>query len=266
MPISYLRKLVARDRNQRANRHLGGILAFVAGAVNVCSFIALQQYTSHISGVVSSIAAGAALGNIQMLLGGLLILLSFTFGASSTALLISWGRRRNLHSQYAVPLLFEAVMLAGFCLLGYFEIRHHLLFVPLSIAGLCFVMGMQNALITKLSNAEIRTTHLTGMVTDIGIELGKLAYRNRSKRSGGSALIVGSQSKLKLLSILVLLFFFGGVSGAVGFEYAGYAAVLPLSCLLGLLAMVPILDDLSNGRTRRGAGAARAAGSSQLMR
>jgi uncharacterized membrane protein YoaK (UPF0700 family) len=161
MPISYLRKLVARDRNQRANRHLGGILAFVAGAVNVCSFIALEQYTSHISGVVSSIAAGAALGDVQMLLSGLFILLSFTFGASSTALLISWGRRKHLHSQYAVPLLFEAVMLAGFCLLDYFEIRLHILFVPLSIAGLCFVMGMQNALITKLTNAEIRTTHLT---------------------------------------------------------------------------------------------------------
>jgi uncharacterized membrane protein YoaK (UPF0700 family) len=264
MSISYLRELIARDRNQRANRHLGGILAFVAGAVNVCSFIALEQYTSHISGVVSSIAAGAALGDVQMLLSGLFILLSFTFGASSTALLISWGRRKHLHSQYAVPLLFEAVMLAGFCLLGYFEIRHHLLFVPLSIAGLCFVMGMQNALITKLSNAEIRTTHLTGMVTDIGIELGKLVYRSVSRRLDGPPLIIASQPKLRILSTLVLLFFFGGVSGAVGFQYAGYAAVLPLSCLLGLLAMVPISDDLSSGRIG-GAGAART-GSSQVTR
>jgi uncharacterized membrane protein YoaK (UPF0700 family) len=262
MSISYLRELITRDRNQRANRHLGGILSFVAGAVNVCSFIALGQYTSHISGVVSSIAAGAALANVPMLLGGLFILLSFTFGASSTALLISWGRRKHLHSQYAVPLLFEAVMLAGFCLLDYFEIRLHILFVPLSIAGLCFVMGMQNALITKLTNAEIRTTHLTGMMTDIGIELGKLAYRSASKRLDGPPLIIASRPKLRILSTLVLLFFFGGVSGAVGFQYAGYAAVLPLSGMLALLAMVPISDDLSGGRI--GDAAAARTGSSRV--
>jgi len=37
---------------------------------------------------------------------------------------------------------------------------------------LCFIMGLQNAVITKISHAEIRTTHVTGLVTDVGIELG----------------------------------------------------------------------------------------------
>ena len=44
---------------------------------------------------------------------------------------------------------------------------------------LCYIMGLQNAVITKISNAEIRTTHITGLVTDLGIEIGKMLYLNR---------------------------------------------------------------------------------------
>ncbi len=57
------------------------------------------------------------------------------------------------------------------------------LFVPATVMLLCFIMGLQNAVITKLSHAEIRTTHVTGVVTDIGIELGKLSYCNRNSNA-----------------------------------------------------------------------------------
>ena len=60
----------------------------------------------------------------------------------------------------------------------------HLL-VPSAVLLLCFIMGLQNAIVTKISNAEIRTTHMTGMATDIGIELGRLVYWNRGKASLG---------------------------------------------------------------------------------
>jgi len=125
-------------------------------------------------------------------------------------------------------------------------------------------MGMQNALITKLSNAEIRTTHLTGMVTDIGIELGKLLYWNRCRRPDSPPPVIASRSKLCMLAALVLLFFAGGVSGALGFQYASYAAVLPLSALLALLAVVPISDDIT-GKIHRAPATPRAGGS-QLAR
>ncbi len=84
---------------------------------------------------------------------------------------------------------------------------------------LCFTMGLQNAIITKISDAVIRTTHLTGMVTDIGIVLGRMAYRG----SNGAATTVSVElNKLGLLSSLVALFFVGGVIGAFGFKHAGF--------------------------------------------
>ena len=117
------------------------------------------------------------------------------------------------------------------------------LFVPLTVMLLCFIMGLQNALITKLSNAEIRTTHITGIITDIGIELGKLFYWNRTC-GPEIARVMADRQRLRVLSLLALYFFLGGVIGALGFSYLGYIATVPLALLLVLLASVPALDDL----------------------
>jgi len=137
----------------------------------------------------------------------------------------------------------EAGLLLCFGLMGG-HLEHHSWFVvPATVALLCFTMGLQNAIITKISQAEIRTTHVTGMVTDIGIELGKALYWNR--RSDDELTAVRADiEKLWLLVSLVGLFFVGGVVGAVGFRYAGFVATLPLAVLLLMLSIVPVMDDL----------------------
>ncbi|MBC7728674.1 MAG: DUF1275 family protein, partial [Microbacteriaceae bacterium] len=61
MPRQTLRTLVGRSRTRRANRHLGLLLAFVAGAANAGGFLAVQRYTSHMTGVVSGVADDLAL-------------------------------------------------------------------------------------------------------------------------------------------------------------------------------------------------------------
>jgi uncharacterized membrane protein YoaK (UPF0700 family) len=108
---------------------------------------------------------------------------------------------------------------------------------------LCFIMGLQNALITKISKAEIRTTHLTGTITDIGVELGKLFYWNMHERPDQPR-VLADRSRLKLLTLLLLAFFVGGISGALGFKHAGYLSTVPLALILSGLALVPLLDDV----------------------
>lgn len=56
MPIKYARRLTGSERSRHANRHLGFALAFVAGAANAGGFLAVQQYTSHMTGIVSAMA------------------------------------------------------------------------------------------------------------------------------------------------------------------------------------------------------------------
>ncbi len=98
------------------------------------------------------------------------------------------------------------------------------------VALLCFIMGFQNAIITKISGARIRTTHITGLVTDAGIEIGKAAYWNRSPASPHLPPVTADIAKLTLLCALIGLFFIGGVSGALLFAHIGFAARLRLHC------------------------------------
>ncbi|MGF6756979.1 YoaK family protein [Paraburkholderia sp. GAS334] len=242
MPINYLRGFASRERTDTTNRRLGRWLAFVAGAANAGGFLAVGQYTSHMSGIVSSMADNLALGEIGLVAAGLASLLAFLTGAATSAILINWGRRREAHSQYATPLMLEAALLLCFGLIGFRLDSHHLLSVSATVAVLCFVMGLQNAIITKISRAEIRTTHVTGLVTDMGIELGKLAYWNVSGTV--DVPVRADRQKLALLSSLLGMFFVGGLIGAVGFKHLGFIATLPLALILLTLAVVPVLDDI----------------------
>nr|WP_232356758.1 YoaK family protein [Burkholderia multivorans] len=242
VPIDYLRAFTIPERSDAANRRLGRSLAFVAGAANAGGFFAVGQYTSHMSGIVSSMADNLALGDIGVVVAGFSSLLSFLVGAATSAILINWGRRRHLSSQYAMPLILEATLLLLFGLLGSGLETHQVLFVPATVCLLCYVMGLQNAMITKISKAEIRTTHVTGLVTDIGIELGKLLYWNLGTTHRD--LVRADRQKLLLLGSLLLSFLVGGLAGAVGFRHVGFMSSVPLAIVLVTLAVVPIFDDM----------------------
>ena len=241
MPIHYLRKLTSRDRTDAANRQLGLSLALVAGAANAGGFLAVGQYTSHMSGIVSAMADDIVLSRWTLVGAGLGALLAFLSGAATSAILINWGRRRQAHSEFALPLVLEAVLLLGFGLMGAAMSRHDVVLVPATVALLCYIMGLQNAMITKISRAEIRTTHVTGLVTDIGIELGRLCYWNQA---GHLPPVAANRDRLQLLSALLGMFFLGGLLGAWGFNSLGFVASVPLAGLLLLLAAVPVWDDL----------------------
>jgi uncharacterized membrane protein YoaK (UPF0700 family) len=242
--MHYLRTYASSQRTDISNRRLGRSLAFVAGAVNAGGFFAVGEYTSHMSGVVSALADNLALGDTALLLAGLASLASFFLGAATSAILINWGRRRAAHSRYALPLLLEAALLLAFGLLGARLAAHG--HIAATVALLCFVMGLQNAIVTKASHAEIRTTHVTGLVTDIGIELGKLCYWNRDAAADGR--VTADRQRLALLGSLLAMFLAGGLVGAFGFKYLGFVTTVPLALALLLLAIVPLLDDI---RARR---------------
>ena len=250
MPIALSRRLAGRDRTPRSDRQLGCLLAFVAGATNAGGFLAVHQYTSHMTGIVSAMADDLALGTYDLVLGGCGALLSFIAGAGVTAVLVHFARHRELTSEYALPLILEAILLLGFGVLGVRLARIDGLFVPATVMLLCFIMGLQNALITKLSHAEIRTTHITGIVTDIGIELGKLFYWN-ARRAPGASRVVSDRRHLAILSMLAGSFFAGGIVGALGFKHAGYVATLPLAVALIAVAIVPAVDDILAMTRRR---------------
>lgn len=243
MPANYARFLLNRERSQSANRQLGWALAFVAGAMNAGGFLAVQQYTSHVTGILSALADQLALGQLGLVVDAAVSVLAFLAGAVTSSLLILEARRRQLASEYALPLLLEAALILLFGLAGSQLSRYEGLLVPFTVVLLCFMMGLQNAVITKLSGAVIRTTHMTGVVTDLGIEIGRALHgaRRRPAASPPKRVELG---RMVVLAGLLLAFMTGAVAGAFGFKAVGYVFTVPLALVLAALAAVPALDDL----------------------
>lgn len=214
------RSATAHRRTHATDFALGLVLAFVAGAINAGGFLAIGQYTSHMTGIVATIADDLVMGITDFVAVGMAVLACFIAGAAASSAMIDWCGRTRRARQYVYPVLAEAALIVGFGALGLASARAPFLEIVL-MPLLGFMMGLQNATITRISNARIRTTHLTGMVTDIGMELGRLASGNGPDRS-----------KLRIHGGLVASFFVGGLFGAAGFLTLGFAfaffAALPL--------------------------------------
>ncbi len=241
--------MAASERTGGADAHLGMALTFVAGAINAGGFLAVGQYTSHMSGIISSMADNLALGSLEIVTFGLIAFVPFVLGAVCSAILINWGRRHGLGSRYALPLFLEAALLCAYGALGWIAYPSAG-FIGGAVPLLCFIMGLQNATVTKISGARMRTTHVTGIVTDIGIELGKLIYWNSIHQPG--EIVTADRKKLRLLSLLLGSFFIGGVTGAVGFSHFGFLFCLPFALLLTLLAGPSLTEDvLAHARHQR---------------
>ncbi len=237
------RHLSGQHRTAATNRLLGSLLAFNAGAINAGGFLIVKMYTSHMTGFASMLAD-------KLVLGAVGALLAFTAGAATTAVLVNWTRHQGLRSEFALPLLLEAALLLVFGLMGATLSRQTPFAVPLTVLVLAFTMGLQNALVSKISRSQIRTTHMTGVITDLGIELGKLLYWNRTATPPDSR-VRANRIKLRLYGTLLGMFILGGLAGAFGFKYVGFVAVLPLAVGLLAIGLPPLLSDWQRIRRRK---------------
>lgn len=227
-------------RDDWADRRLAWSLAGIAGALNAAGFYAVGLYSSNMTGNVSSIADHLALAEPGVAATYLALVGTFVAGAAVAALLIGAGRRRRIGGIYALNILAEALLLTG---LGAVDLwltgvgRGRLL-----AFGLSFLMGLQNATVTRISAARVRTTHVTGMLTDIGIELGNLldlAWHHRGRRGAEGAEY--DARKLQLYGVTVLSFCGGGVVGVLAYQRLGAWFLFAMALLLLLLALPGIL-------------------------
>ena len=228
------RVLAGHRRSRTSDQVLALYLAGIAGAANAGGFFALGQYTSHMTGYLSQVADHLVIGDLWITAIAVLAIASFAAGAAFCAILVHWARQRMGRQQYALPLAVQGACLACFAFGGVFTTAPGRLF---ALACLCFIMGMQNATITKISGARIRTTHATGMITDIGIECGRALYHRLRPRGG----VTADGAKLRLLLSLVGTYVAGGIVGATGYGIVGFHFSWPLAALLLALSLPAFL-------------------------
>ena len=224
-PIRGLRLIAAHRRTARTDRILSLILAGLAGCANAGGFILLGHYTSHMTGYLSQIADNLVLQNFALVAQSAVAIVCFTTGAASSAVAINWARLRAPTQQYTVPIGIQGVLFLALTAVGATKAYGA---PAISLALLCFIMGFQNATITKISYARIRTTHATGIITDVGIQLGRAAFAKTHPQSTVQA----DKAKLILLLQLLAVFLLGGIIGAYGYSRFDYAFSLPLAAIL----------------------------------
>jgi uncharacterized membrane protein YoaK (UPF0700 family) len=156
--------------SRRAYSLLALLLASVAGAVNAISFFVFGTHTSHMTGNLANVGEFLANGNWGLALTAVQIVLAFLLGAITATVLMDVARHRQ-RGRHASALLVEAATLAA---VGLWTSRNPETREPTMLWGLSYAMGLQNALVSRVSGAVVRTTHMTGVITDIGIQLVKM--------------------------------------------------------------------------------------------
>jgi uncharacterized membrane protein YoaK (UPF0700 family) len=228
-------------RSHALDRQLACILAAIAGALNTAAFQAVGFFSANMTGNVSSLSDHVAHGSWRLSVFYLSIVVAFILGASTSTLLINAGRRHHIRSIYAIGILSEAILMAA---LGAAEVfMPSVERGPVLILGLGFLMGIQNAVVTRISDARVRTTHISGMSTDIGIELSMLLDIARGHEAANEA--GRYRANLRLHTHTVLSFLVGGVIGVMIYQVIGTWLLFVMAAVLFLLAANAILRSRS---------------------
>lgn len=204
-------------RTYRHNLRLAVLLCLVAGFVNAAGLLAFSVLTTNVTGHAAAMAIDLGNGDMAAVAIALGWLCLFLGGAVFSGWYTSFMGKHKRYV-YTVPLFIEFSVLLVIAFQdgspGVAALANNY------IAGsLLFVMGMQNALVTVISRSVVRTTHLTGIMTDFGISLSSaLQTRFRLTR--------GLRQRLVLQANIILFFLIGGVLGAFLFQRYLYCAFM----------------------------------------
>lgn len=182
-------------------------LAFVAGIVNVVGLLGFErQAVTHLTGTTSMLGAALAALNLSESLHFAAVIGSFVAGTVLSGLLIQ-DSTLKLGRRYGAALILESLLLAAAVPLLHHDSR-------LGLYAASCAIGLQNAMVSTFSGAVVRTSHVSGMFTDLGIFLGQ-----------GLRGLPVDRRRLRLCVIVISGFLCGGVAGAVAFRHFGYGAL-----------------------------------------
>ena len=176
------RSLAFKDITRKENVILWCLLAFQAGFINAGGFMACHRFVSHVTGYGTQVGLGFISEGFWLSLEMMFAPISFIAGAAFSAFLIDRPYFQGRPAKVSTSLIIQSLLLTLVFVLGEWGVfgefgeplvlqrDFSLLFI------LCFICGAQNAAFACLTNGQIRTTHMTGLSTDLGMNLVRIPF------------------------------------------------------------------------------------------
>lgn len=170
---------VSQAHSFRQKSRLAISLSWIGGYTNTIALLLCGTVVSHVTGNTTNFGRSLSQHEYREALYFGSLWLSFLCGAVLAGLITEIARRLGVASKYAIPIAVEAALLSAFGLLGGtaspFQTGHEGWAFGLALLA-AFTMGLQNATITHIAGTVVRTTHLTGVTTDLGLEVVQFGF------------------------------------------------------------------------------------------
>lgn len=219
-------------KHHQHHLQLATFLSFVAGLINVCSLLSIHRFTTNVTGHFALFVDELLKTDYFMALVFFLYVLAFFLGSLVSNFLVEIISRINDTYRYTIPVAIEATLLliAGSAYTFYEPSGPDIIAMTL-----LFSMGLQNSLVTRVSNSVVRTSHLTGLFTDLGIEVSQLFFiKNRHKRTK-------IKLSIQLRLTIICFFFLGGLIGGAVYSMIGLKTLWIASTILVFTLLFDII-------------------------
>ncbi|MGE5086116.1 MAG: YoaK family protein [Bacillota bacterium] len=207
----------------RSNLIIWMSMAFQAGLLNMGGFVACHRFVSHVTGFATFFGNEVSNLNVNNALGMLVVPGFFLLGAMVSGVLVDLRIKLHKKPRYYISfgLIFVLLLVVLF---GGLAGKFGRFGEPLDqsqeyalVIFLCFICGIQNGTITTVSQSVVRTTHLTGITTDLGIGLVRIFNKER--------LELHMEGRLNLMRAGIISFFgLGSIVGGFAFKHFQYLA------------------------------------------
>lgn len=222
-----LRKF-STSRTKEDNLKLGVLTAISAGMVNVLSLIIFFSFTSNVTGHYAILASEIVKGNYYQIAMVFSWIFLFFFGGFLSNLIVINFSKSNQYVAHSLPIIIETICLVCVGFYGLYFYQETLLETEILLCFLCLAMGLQNGLTASISNFSVKTTHLTGTTTDLGILFSmftKREYRNN----------VDLVIRAKLLFAIMVSYLIGAILSGYLYRFIGFNVFFVVSFLLGII-------------------------------
>lgn len=199
------------NRTLKENLLLASSTAFVSGSVNVAGLIAFLAFSSNITGHVANLARHVVQQNFSEIALFFTWLMLFLAGAFTSTFIIKSFENSSRYRAHSFPMILEIIILLVVAIYGYHFYDETMFERKCIIGAILFSMGLQNSLVSNISGGLVKTSHLTGLFTDLGSDLAEWWHPGAEQTDA-------IKHKIIIRLTILAFYFIGGMAGGYFFD------------------------------------------------